>query len=63
MCKKAYENHNYASFHDLCTIRGFNADDNGEVYFTSIGISIIPVIVAVVLLYVVYLKQKTAIRK
>lgn len=63
MCKNNYENHNFASFHDLCTIRGFNVDDGVEIQFTSIGIGIIPVMVVVVLLYVVYLKQKTTIRK
>jgi hypothetical protein len=62
VCKNDYENHNYASFHTICTIHGFDVD-NGMIQFASIGISIIPTVVAIGLLSAIYLKQKTTIKK
>jgi len=62
ICKTDYESQNYASFHDLCTIRGFGVG-NGVIQFANIGISIIPTVVAIDLLSAIYLKQKTTIKK
>lgn len=62
ICKNAYDNHNYASFHDVCTIYRFDGE-YGSIQFASIGISIIPTVLASLFLSIIYLKQKSSIKK
>jgi hypothetical protein len=62
ICKNAYENHNYASFHDVCTIHRFDGD-YGTVQFTSIVMGMIPVMISVSLLSVIYVRHRTEIKK
>ena len=62
ICKNAYENHDYTSFHDVCTIHRFDGE-YASIQFTSIGISIIPVVISAGLLSAIYLRQKVTTSK
>lgn len=62
ICKNSYENHNSASFHDVCTIHRFDGE-YGRVQFTSIGISIIPAMTSIGLLSAIYMRNRAEIKK
>jgi hypothetical protein len=62
ICNDSYENHNYVSFHDVCTIHRFDGEC-GIVQFTSIVIGIIPVLTSIGLLSTRYMRHRTEIKK
>lgn len=62
ICKNAYNNHDYSTFHDDCTIYRFDGE-YGSIQLASIEISIIPTFLASLFLCIIYLKQKLSIKK